>query len=122
MELVDVYEKLDSTTKRLEKTTILADFFRKIGGEDPELLPVVTLLSLGRVFPTWSEEELGIASKLLMNAMALVAGVRPEDVEDMMRDAGDIGTAAELLLGKKKQATFFTVPLTIQKVHSNLMQ
>ncbi len=122
MELVDVYEKLDSTTKRLEKTTILADFFRKIGGEDPELLPVVTLLSLGRVFPTWSEEELGIASKLLMNAMALVAGVRPEDVEDMMRDAGDIGTAAELLLGKKKQATFFTVPLTIQKVHSNLMK
>ncbi|MBP2046963.1 DNA ligase-1 [Methanobacterium aggregans] len=122
MELVDVYEKLDSTTKRLEKTTMLADFFRKIGGEDPELLPVVTLLSLGRVFPTWSEEELGIASKLLMNAMALVVGVRPEDVEDMMRDAGDIGTAAELLFGKKKQATFFTVPLTIQKVHSNLMK
>ena len=32
-------------------------------------------------FPTWSEEELGIGSKLLMKAIALVVGVKPEEVE-----------------------------------------
>src|SRR5664280_2289427 len=89
--MVDVYEALDSTTKRLEKTAILADFFANLGEMNPKLLPVVTLLSLGRVFPTWSEEELGIGTKLLMKAIASVVGVKPQDVEDMQRDAGDIG-------------------------------
>jgi DNA ligase 1 len=120
--MVDVYEALDSTTKRLEKTTILAKFFADIGEKNPKLLPVVTLLSLGRVFPTWSEEELGIGTKLLMKAIAFVVGVKPEDVEDMQRDAGDIGQAAQNLFMKKKQATLFTRTLTIEKVHSNLVK
>jgi DNA ligase-1 len=59
-ELVRVYQDLDSTTKRLEKTAILADFLGKVGDEEPEILSVVTLLCMGRIFPTWSEEELGI--------------------------------------------------------------
>ncbi|HPX78634.1 MAG TPA: DNA ligase, partial [Methanobacterium sp.] len=63
--LVELYDALDSTTKRLEKTAILSDFLKMVGDIDPENLPVVTLLSLGRIFPTWSEEELGIGSKLL---------------------------------------------------------
>lgn len=120
--MVDVYEALDSTTKRLEKTSILADFFASIGEKNPKLLPVVILLSLGRVFPTWSEEELGIGTKLLMKAIALVVGVKPPDVEDMQRDAGDIGKAAQNLFMKKKQATLFTRSLTIEKVHSNLVK
>ena len=120
--MVDVYEALDSTTKRLEKTTILAKFFADIGKKNPKLLPVVTLLSLGRVFPTWSEEELGIGTKLLMKAIAFVVGVKPEDVEDMQRDAGDIGQAAQNLFMKKKQSTLFTRTLTIKKVHSNLVK
>ena len=120
--MVDVYEALDSTTKRLEKTAILADFFANIGEMNPKLLPVVTLLSLGRVFPTWSEEELGIGTKLLMKAIASVVGVKPQDVEDMQRDAGDIGQAAQNLFMKKKQATLFTRSLTIEKVHSNLVK
>ena len=106
--MVDVYEALNSTTKRLEKTSILAKFFSDIGEKNPKLLPIVTLLSLGRVFPTWSEEELGIGTKILMRAIAFVVGVKPEDVEDMQRDAGDIGQAAENLFRKKKQATLFT--------------
>ena len=123
MELVDVYESLDSTTKRLEKTSILARFFRNIGTEEPQLLPIVTLMSLGRIFPTWSEEELGLGSKLLMKAISLVAGVGPDDVENMTRDAGDIGLAAETLLKRKQQSTLFArQPLTIEKVHSNLIK
>lgn len=123
IELVDVYESLDSTTKRLEKTSILARFFRNIGTEEPKLLPIVTLMSLGRIFPTWSEEELGLGSKLLMKAISLVAGVGPDDVENMTRDAGDIGLAAETLLKRKQQSTLFArQPLTIEKVHSNLIK
>jgi DNA ligase 1 len=121
-DLVEVYHDLDSTTKRLEKTDILAKFFAKVGDEDPELLPIVTLLSLGRIFPTWSEEELGIGSKLLMKAISQAVGVSPEDVENRMRDTGDIGEAAEELYQKKSQVTLFSRPLTIVKVHQNLVK
>ncbi len=121
-DLVEVYHDLDSTTKRLEKTDILAKFLAKVGDEEPELLPIVTLLSLGRIFPTWSEEELGIGSKLLMKAISQAVGVSPDDVENRMRDTGDIGEAAEELYQKKSQITLFNRPLTILKVHRNLVK
>jgi len=121
-DLVEVYQDLDSTTKRLEKTDILAKFLAKVGDEEPELLPIVTLLSLGRIFPTWSEEELGIGSKLLMKAISQAVGVSPEDVENRMRDTGDIGEAAEELYQKKSQVTLFSRPITILKVHRNLVK
>lgn len=119
-ELVGVYQDLDSTTKRLEKTAILSDFLGKVGNEEPQILPIVTLLSLGRIFPTWSEEELGIGAKLLMKAISMAVGVSPEDVENQMRENGDIGLAAEELYQRKSQVTLFTRPLTIEKVYQNL--
>jgi DNA ligase-1 len=121
-ELVTVYQDLDSTTKRLEKTNILSNFLAKVGDEEPEILPIVTLLSLGRIFPTWSEEELGLGAKLLMKAISMVVGVSPEEVENQMRETGDIGLAAEKLYQKKSQITLFTRPLTIEKVYSNLVK
>jgi len=121
-EIVAVYQDLDSTTKRLEKTSILANFLGKVGSEDPEILSIVTLLSLGMIFPTWSEDELGIGAKLLMKAISMVVGVSPDDVENQMQETGDIGQAAEELYHKKSQVTLFTQPLTIEKVHQNLVK
>jgi DNA ligase-1 len=115
--MVEVYCALESTTKRLEKTKTLADFF---SGIDSELLPVVTIMALGRVFPVWSEEELGVGSKLLIKAIASVVGVSSDDVEDQIRDQGDIGTASEVLFKKRSQTTFFSQPLTINMVYNNL--
>lgn len=120
--LVQLYEAMDSTTKRLEKTSLLANFLRMVGEEDPDILSVVTFLSLGRIFPTWSEEELGIGSKLLMRAISLVVGVKPEEVEDQMRESGDIGLAAQDLFSRRVQSTLFRRPLTIEKVHQNLVK
>ena len=118
-ELVDVYEALTSTTKRLEKTTILAEFLKNT---DADILPIVTLLSLGKVFPVWSEEEIGIGLKLLMKAISLVVGVSSEIVEDNVRDKGDIGLASEHLFGNRLQSTLFTRPLTIVKVYNNMVK
>jgi DNA ligase-1 len=118
-ELVDVYEALTSTTKRLEKTSILAEFLSKT---DPKILPIVTLLSLGKVFPAWSEKEMGIGLKLLMKAISLVVGVSTDIVEDNVRDKGDIGLASEHLFGNRLQSTLFTRPLTISKVYNNMVK
>ncbi len=120
--LVEVYEALSSTTKRLEKTEILAEFLKLIGENEPEILSPVTLMSMGRIFPTWSQKELGIGSKLLMKAIASAVGVRPDEVEDQVRETGDIGLASETLFYKKSQVTLFTRPLTILKVYNDLVK
>ncbi len=117
--LVDIYEALTSTTKRLEKTSILAKFLKNT---DPNILPIVTILSLGKVFPAWSEKEMGIGLKLLMKAISIVVGVSTNVVEDNVRDKGDIGLASEYLFGHRLQSTLFTRPLTISKVYNNLIK
>ncbi len=116
-ELVKVYEDLGATTKRLEKTTILADFFKKVEVED---LPKITLMVLGTVFPSWSEEEQGIGDKLVMKAVADAVGVSVDTVEDAVRDEGDVGGASEKLYAKKTQMTFFSQPLTVNFVFNQL--
>jgi len=122
VKLVEVYEALNSTTKRLEKTEILADFLKLVGETESDILPPVTLMSMGRIFPTWSEKELGIGSKLLMKAIASVVGVSPGEVEDQVRETGDIGLASEKLFRRKSQVTLFTRPLTILKVYNDLVK
>ena len=57
-ELVDVYEALESTTKRLEKTEIISNFLKELDSQTTEK---VGLLILGVVFPAWSSEEIGRA-------------------------------------------------------------
>ena len=71
-ELVNVYEALGATTKRLEKTDILSDFLKTVDAED---LEKITLMIRGTVFPSWSEEEQGIGDKFVMKAVADVVGV-----------------------------------------------
>ena len=116
-ELVNVYEALGATTKRLEKTDILADFLKKVEEDD---LEKITLMALGSVFPSWSEEEQGIGDKLVMKAVGDAVGVSVDVVEDAIRDEGDIGAAAEKLYTKKAQMTFFSQPLTVKFVYNQL--
>ncbi len=116
-ELVNVYEALGATTKRLEKTDILSDFLKTVDAED---LEKITLMIRGTVFPSWSEEEQGIGDKFVMKAVADVVGVSVAVVEDAIRDEGDIGAAAEKLYAKKTQMTFFSQPLTVDFVFKQL--
>ena len=116
-ELVDVYSALEATTKRLEKTEIIAEYLKKL---DSETIEQVGLLILGVVFPAWSSEELGSGGKLVVRAVAEAVGTTQSAVEDAVRDEGDIGLACIKLYAKKSQMTFFSKPLTIDFVFNSL--
>ena len=116
-ELVNIYSQLESTTKRLEKTEIISNFLKKLDGET---LSEVGLLILGKVYPSWSDEEIGIGNKLLMKAVAEATGTTIEKVEDSVRDEGDIGLACIKLVKNKTQQTFFSKPLTIDFVFNSI--
>ena len=117
IELTGVYQKLDETSSRLEMTSIVADFLTKIPKED---LRIILLFLRGRVFPAWSDKELGIGHKTVIKAISTVSGIPVNKVEDKIRETGDPGIAAEQLLVNKPQTTLFTEKLTINKVYENL--
>jgi len=113
--LVEVYEKLEATSKGLEKTRIISDFLGKIKDE-----PKAVYLLLGRVFPDYDEREFGISEQLAVKALAKASGASEEQVVKNFRLFGDLGKVAEEIIGKKKQATLFSKKLTTEKVLENL--
>jgi len=115
--LADVYEKLESISGKLEKTHIISKLLTETS---EELLPKVVLLIDGRVFPSWSEEELGVANQLMIRAIAKSYGIRLEDVVKNFKKSGDLGKAAEELAAKRKQVILGKKELTIEKVFENL--
>jgi DNA ligase-1 len=118
-ELVDVYSALEATTKRLEKTDIISDYLKKL---DADTIGKVALLLRGGVFPAWSSKEIGIGTKLVERAVAEAVGTTQANVEDTVRDEGDIGLACIKLYAKKSQMTFFSQPLTINFVFDSLQK
>ncbi|NOZ58322.1 MAG: ATP-dependent DNA ligase [Euryarchaeota archaeon] len=112
--LVSVYESLEATSSKLEKTEIVARFLREV---PEDLLDIIPSLLIGRVFPEWSELELGIGPSLLYEAVAFVCGTRASEVKGIVARAGDVGEAVEQLLARKVQLTLFARKLLVREVY-----
>lgn len=115
-QLADLYERLDSTTKKLEKRDMLADFYKKCS-EDK--LYKAVLLSMATVFPK-GKQELGIAEGMIKRAIEKVTGASNPEVIGKFKTTGDLGLVAEKLLEKRKQKPLAKRELTIDHVFDNL--
>jgi DNA ligase-1 len=113
--LVGVYERLESTSKRLEKTFVLSEFLKTA-----DELDKVMLLVQGRLFPNWDTRELGMAARLLLKSISLATGASLDKIESLWKETGDLGRVASELTKNKSQATLFSQPLTVAKVFENL--
>ena len=116
-ELCNYYQKLDSTTKRLEKTSILVELLKKTSVED--LKSVIYLLH-GTVFPEWDPRKLGVSSQIIIKALVTSMGVGKEEVVNLWKKLGDLGLAAEEMDKKKKQKILHSEKLTVKKVFTNI--
>jgi len=115
--LSEIYEKLENISGKLEKTHIIA----KLLAETPEdLLSKIVLLVDGRVFPLWSDEQLGIANQLVIRAISKSYGISTDNVIKNFKKTGDLGKAAEEFASKRKQFTLGKKDLTTEKVFENM--
>jgi DNA ligase-1 len=110
-------EKLEATAGRLEMIDIISRELPLLSDED---LPVFVRFVMGRIFPDWSAEKLGIGPNLLYEAAGYVAGVKKEKVITTINRTGDVGRAVEELLAEKSQTTFFHEQLDIVRVYKEL--
>ncbi len=98
--LVEYFERLEQTSKRLEMFEILAELFRKAQAYE---IDKIIYLSQGQLAPSFQSLEMGMSDKLLIRALAGVSGCELKKVSEDSRRLGDLGkTAEELITGAGK--------------------
>ena len=116
--LVETYERLEATSKRLEMTDILADLLRSA---EPEELEKVIYLTQGKIHPDWKgEPEIGIAEKMAIETISRATGLGREEVEALMAETGDVGFAAERALKGKRLGRLGGRRLTVSDIYGAL--
>ena len=93
---VELYEKLTGTTKRLEKTAILAEFLPKLKGQEE-----LVYLLRGRVFPDYYVRDIGMSTLLVIKAIAKATGLDTARVTKEYSSKGDLGDVVAHLLKTK---------------------
>ncbi len=116
-ELAETFDRLESTSKRLEMTDILAEFFRTA---DKGELRNIVYLSQGKLHPDFVPGVLGMADRQVMKAIATASGHPDDKVEKLIIETGDLGQVAETLISKKKQMALFAEELTVERVVKGL--
>ena len=114
-ELARLYRNLESTTKKLEKTKILSDFYTNCGSD----LYKAVVLSMGTVYQK-GEQELGVAGEMVKKIIAKVTGSSEKEVIESFKKTGDLGLAAEYLMKHRKQRPLVRRELTVDMVFDNL--
>ena len=145
--LVETYDKLEKTGGKLEKAKIIAGLLKEAKGgtvgvtfnrpldnqslgrlkvrarapRADELEHIVLLLN-GAVFPAWSAQETGVANRLMIRAITKACGIPEDAVLKKFKHTGDLGLVVEAMCGEKKQKTFASKSLTIEKVFTNIQK
>ncbi|MEM1581076.1 MAG: ATP-dependent DNA ligase [Candidatus Bathyarchaeia archaeon] len=115
--VTEAYEKIESTTKRLEMTDYLVDFFRKT---PKDVIDKVVYLTQGKLYPDFIGIEIGVAEKLAIKAVAKASGRKENEIEEDLAKTGDLGETAQKFLEKRRQTSFFQKPLTVERVYQTL--
>ena len=116
-ELVEYYEKLEKTPSKLSKTAILAEALSKTPNN---ILNEIVLLFQGIVYPAYAQIELGVATQMMIKAIAKASGYSIGKVESMFKKTGDLGSAADECVKAKKQTNLLKRKLTVEHVFENL--
>lgn len=117
LEFARICDRLEAIPGRLEMIDLIS---RTLPALSDEELPVFVRFVMGRVFPDWSSQKLGIGPNLLYEAVAYVVGSRRESVIQRINRSGDVGKAVEELLAAKEQTSFFTEELDLVSVYRSL--
>ncbi len=115
-ELASHFEKLETTSSRIEISQILSQMFSNVSGGEVEK---IAYLLQGRVAPFFEPIEMGMADKLVDQAIALAYSTDRKEVQRLAVQTGDMGLAAEKLAEiKHKRAG----DLSIGDVHKRLYE
>ncbi len=115
--LVQAFERIESTSRRLEMTDRLVELLRAV---PPEEVDRVCNMCVGQIHPAYMGIDLGIAEKLAIRAISIASGLDARRVSESYKEKGDLGRTMEDILAKKSQRTFAAGTLTVSRVYDTL--
>jgi DNA ligase-1 len=97
-ELAESCEAIAATTKKLQKTAIVAEYFKsRTTGE----AAVSAVFLSGRAFPAWEETTLQVGGALLWRVVAELSGKEEATLTAAYRKHGDLGAVAGEVLPER---------------------
>ncbi|MHA1488393.1 MAG: ATP-dependent DNA ligase [Promethearchaeota archaeon] len=104
--LAQLFSRLEGTSKRLEMIKFLSDFFNEIKQEHFKDLDKIIYLLQGQLVSQIKQfPKMGIAEKMIIEALSLHSGINGRKIKEILIKKGDIGATAEVILSKKKKQT-----------------
>ena len=103
--LAVLFSDLEATPKRLEMIDILSKFFGNIKKNKnfKDLDKIIYLLQGQLVSSIKQFPKIGLAEKMIIEALSLHSGIEKKKIKEVLIKIGDIGATAELVLTKKKK-------------------
>jgi DNA ligase-1 len=88
-------DRIAATTKKLEKTALLAGYLKSI---PPDEAPIAAIFFSGRPFPMWEETTLQVGGSLLWRLVQELSEKTEEELTAAYRKFGDLGAVAGAVL------------------------
>ncbi len=88
-------DRIAATTKKLEKTALLADYLKSVPVDEAA---VAAVFFSGRPFPMWEETTLQVGGRLLWRIVEELSGKNDVELTAAYRKHGDLGAVAEAML------------------------
>jgi DNA ligase 1 len=88
-------DRIAATTKKLEKTALLAEYFKSVPIEEAA---VAAVFFSGRPFPVWEETTLQVGGRLLWAIVEELSGKSDKELTAAYREHGDLGAVAGAVL------------------------
>jgi DNA ligase-1 len=99
--LAEACERIAATTRKLEKTAIVADYFKSQPADEAA---VAAVFLSGRPFPVWEETTLQVGGSLLWRTVAELVGKSEQQLTAAYRRHGDLGAVAAEMLPAREGA------------------
>ena len=99
-------EAIATTTKKLEKTRIVADYLKSL---PPDEAAIAAIFFSGRPFPAYRDTPLQVGGSLLWRMIAELSGKSEAELTEIYRRYGDSGAVAAEALPARPQASL-TLP------------
>ncbi len=90
--VAQLFEKIESTSSRLDKTQLLANILRDMSADQAQM---VTYLSMGDLYSSYQNIQFNIADKGLIEIIASLIGKTAAQVETEYKIAGDLGDVVQ---------------------------
>ena len=117
--IAEIFERMESTTKRIELTNLLVELLKKT---PKKIIPNAVYLLQGIIRPNFEGVELGVAEKLAIRAISKSSGLSIKKIEDDYKKCGDLGLTASNILKLKTQTTFTAEKITLERVYETLFR